>query len=370
MDDEVDLQDPETVMRDARRRFLEGFPGRVRSIGLLFNAMSSPDGGDASQPTVRRMAHQMAGIAGTLGLPAVSETALALEQLVIAGASGQSGVEPAAFERALALLTESCQSDLAKPEPSWARTSEQSAGPRVLLADADEGRRKTIAAWLRNSRYQVSATGDGREAFTHARIDRPAAVILDADAPGIDAPSICRKVKSSPDLADTPVIFMTAKAGEIGGAALGADAHLAKPIDETELLQCLELSVGAREKTAPQPSGFLTFEALALAAQDLFRRDSCALALVRLPAGQESLAVEAIAKVARRADLVAIFDASHAVWLFAGGTESDARLAVNSALSKCPGLRAAVAVAVGPGPRSLEALLAEADPTLNGGQNT
>ena len=370
MEEELDFDDPETVMREARSRFIEAFPGRVRSITMLFSAMGTAQGGaDASEATARRMTHQMAGIAGTLGFPTVSEKASDLEQLVIASASGQTGVRDGDIAHALAELSESFARDLQKPEPAWAKAPERPTGPRVLVVEDDESQRKVVTAWLRSAGYQVTGTGDGSEAVTKARIERPALIILDVDLPGTDGHAICRKLKASPDLANTPVVFMTTRASlndRLTGVALGADDYLIKPVDQAEMILRIGLLVNARAAMPAEPEGaLLTYEAFAFAAQDLLRREAVSLALVRLPRGQESAAASTIAGAAGRTDLVAMFDANHVLWLIPGATEAVATSRISAVVSASPGMAAGVAASPSPGTRSLEALLAAADQQLN-----
>lgn len=370
MEEELDFDDPETVMREARTRFIEAFPGRVRSITMLFNAIGSPDAGaDASQATARRMTHQMAGIAGTLGFPSVSEKASDLEQLVIATATGQTGVGPEDIARALSGLTDSFTRDMEKPAPDWAKPPVRAAGPRVLIVEDDEAQRKVVTAWLRGAGYQVIGTGDGNEAFTRARIDRPALVILDVDLPGIDGHAVCRKIKASPDLANTPVVFMTTRASlndRLTGVALGADDYLIKPIDQAEMLLRIGLLVSARAAEPAEPSGApLTYEAFAFAAQDVLRREAVSLALVRLPRGQEAAGAKAITGAARPSDLVANFDPTHVLWMLPGATDAAAQALVASVVTDSSGMAAGITATTAPGTHSLEALLAEADRKLN-----
>lgn len=370
MEEELDFDDPETVMREARSRFIEAFPGRVRSIAMLFSAMSTPQAGaEASQATARRMTHQMVGIAGTLGFPTVSEKASDLEQLAIAMASGQTGVRDQDITAALDSLTQSFAADMQKPEPAWAKPPASAAGPRVLVVEDDEAQRKVVTAWLRAAGYQVSGTGDGGDAITRARIDRPALIILDVDLPVIDGHAICRKLKALPDLASTPVVFMTTRAtlnDRLTGVALGADDYLIKPVDQTELILRVGLLINARAAGSSEADGgLLTYEAFALAAQERLRREPVSLALIRLPRGQEAETARAIAAAAGQSDMVALFDASHVVWLVAVGAEAEAKSRVDDVVRKAPGVAAGVSSSASPGARSLEALLSETDQRLN-----
>jgi DNA-binding response OmpR family regulator/HPt (histidine-containing phosphotransfer) domain-containing protein len=372
MDEDLDFDDPETVMREARARFIEAFPGRVRSISMLFETLTSESGaGDAaSSATARRLTHQMAGIAGTLGFPSVSEKASALEQLVIATTAAQARVAAVDVERAVAALVDSFGIDMQKPEPAWAKTPEKTTGPRVLLVEDDDAQRQVVASWLRGAGYQVTAISNGGDAFARARVDRPALVVLDIDLPGVDGHAICRKLKSSPDLANTPVVFMTTRAtmtDRLTGVALGADDYLIKPIEQPELILRLKLLLGSRAQAPPAPDsdGLFTYEAFAFAAQEILKTKPAALALLRLPRDQEADAAKAIAAASRQTDIVAMLDATHAVWLLPEATDVVARTRVAQVAKQWPGVAGGVAATTAPGARSLEAVLAEADQQLN-----
>lgn len=371
MDEDLDFDDPETVMREARVRFIEAFPGRVRSISMLFEIMTSPVTGsdETSHATARRLTHQMAGIAGTLGFPSVSEKASALEQLVIAATPGQPGVVADDVLRAISALTESFAADMRTPAPDWAKAPEKATGPRVLLVEDDEGQRQVVGSWLRAAGYQVTSIGNGGEAFARARIDRPGLVLLDIDLPGADGHTICRKLKTSPDLASTPVVFMTTRASmtdRLTGVALGADDYLIKPIEQSELILRLKLLLGARAVAPiPDSSGLFTYEAFAFAAQEILKTKPVSLILLRLPRDHEAEAAKAIAGTSRQSDIVAMFDATHAVWLLPEASDAVAKARVAQVAKRWPGLAAGVAATTAPGVRSLDAMLAEADQQLN-----
>jgi PAS domain S-box-containing protein len=64
-------------------------------------------------------------------------------------------------------------------------------------------------------------------------------ILLDVVMPGMDGFEVCQKLKSDPVTRDIPVVFITAlkedKESRIRALEVGAEAFLAKPIDETEL---------------------------------------------------------------------------------------------------------------------------------------
>lgn len=68
----------------------------------------------------------------------------------------------------------------------------------------------------------------------------PDVVLLDVVMPGMDGFEVCRRLKNNETLRDIPVVFVTALKGDkdsrIKALEVGAEAFLAKPIDESELV--------------------------------------------------------------------------------------------------------------------------------------
>ena len=79
----------------------------------------------------------------------------------------------------------------------------------------------------------------GQEGLKIAVSEDPDVILLDIVMPGMDGFELCRKLKADAKLCDTPVVFVTAIKGDRQSRILalecGAEAFLAKPIDETEL---------------------------------------------------------------------------------------------------------------------------------------
>ena len=369
-DADFDLDDPEAVLREARRNFIDAFPGRLQSVVVLFNVGAS-DRATAPNASLRRLVHQMAGIAGTLGLPAVSERAADLEQLVIAWSDPRLLVTSDDVLGAVAAVQHAFDADLARPAPAWATPPAKPVRARLLVVEDDQDLRNVVAASLRSAGYQVTAIGNGAEVFDRARLERPALVLLDIDLPGLNGHAVCRKLKASPDLSATPVVFMTSRASlndRLTGQALGADDYLIKPIDPAEL--CVRIELLLRDRP-PVPAGvfqaagrLLTYEAFVLAADEVLHREAASLAFMRLPSGTEQDTLTSLATDARSRDVLAHYDGRHALWLLPLAPLAAATERVRAAAARFPGLRASV-VAAQPNTRTLETLLAEIDTRLD-----
>lgn len=90
--------------------------------------------------------------------------------------------------------------------------------------------------------FSVEVCGSGREALDRAEGFRPDLILLDVMMAGMDGPSTLRALRQRPALADTPVVFMTAKVQPHETARyreLGSLAVISKPFDPTTLAETL-----------------------------------------------------------------------------------------------------------------------------------
>ena len=87
--------------------------------------------------------------------------------------------------------------------------------------------------------FEVRCASSGEEALTLLDGDEiPDVILLDVMMPGLDGPSVFARVRERPQLADVPVIFMTAKVQTHELArweSLGASGVIPKPFDPMTL---------------------------------------------------------------------------------------------------------------------------------------
>ena len=92
---------------------------------------------------------------------------------------------------------------------------------------------------LLSERYEVHAVADGRQALEATRQLRPALVLADVMMPHLDGFGLLRAIRDDSALAGTPVILLSARAGEesrVEGLQADADDYLIKPFAARELL--------------------------------------------------------------------------------------------------------------------------------------
>ena len=120
---------------------------------------------------------------------------------------------------------------------------------RILVADDNGDMREYVTRLLR-SRWDVEAVGDGRAALASLRARPPELVLADVMMPGLDGFALLHAVRADPATRDTPVILLSARAGEesrVEGLEAGADDYVTKPFSARELLARVEATLRLRE---------------------------------------------------------------------------------------------------------------------------
>ena len=120
-------------------------------------------------------------------------------------------------------------------------------------SDADG--RAVMVLWLQQSGAAVSEAASIDAAFDAVRLQRPDVIVADADAPRGDAFALVDRLRGDGDAAvrSIPAIAVTAYAraeDRTAALAAGFQAHLTKPVSETEL--CATVAAFGRLARGPQ----------------------------------------------------------------------------------------------------------------------
>lgn len=110
---------------------------------------------------------------------------------------------------------------------------------KVLYVEDDEDIQRIVRMSLeRIGKFTVEVVGDPLTAIERMRAFQPDLVMLDWMMPGMDGPTLFRKMKESPDTGAFPVVFITAKASakELDElTTLGAAGTISKPFSPKDL---------------------------------------------------------------------------------------------------------------------------------------
>jgi DNA-binding response OmpR family regulator len=148
-------------------------------------------------------------------------------------------------------------------------TAEQTL--RVVLVEDDERLARLTAKYLESHGILVTWVADGKAGLNEVLRNRPDAVLLDLQLPGLDGISVCRELRARTDV---PIIIITARdeeADRVLGLELGADDYVAKPFSSRELLARVRAQVRrargrAGPTTRPVEAGDLWLDPAALQA--------------------------------------------------------------------------------------------------------
>jgi len=124
---------------------------------------------------------------------------------------------------------------------------------QILIAEDEPYIVDALSFVLSQAGHAVTAESDGGAVQEALRKTRPDLLILDLMLPGKNGFEILKELKADAEFSQLPVLVLTAK-GQAKDRAmaeqLGADAFIAKPFANSEVLQCAEQLIGQARRTA------------------------------------------------------------------------------------------------------------------------
>lgn len=115
---------------------------------------------------------------------------------------------------------------------------------KIMLIEDDSDLYALLKYNLEKEGFQLVGAQTGKGAVELCRREKPDLVILDIMLPDSDGLDICKGIRSHPELAHIPVIFLTARASEtdrIVGLELGANDYIVKPFFVRELVARIKI---------------------------------------------------------------------------------------------------------------------------------
>ncbi len=104
---------------------------------------------------------------------------------------------------------------------------------KILLVEDNAANRYMETFLLENSGFEVRHAANGAEALQEARVNRPDLILMDIQMPEMDGYEAAQHIRSTPDLADIPIVAVTSYAmiGDRERALqIGFVGYLEKPI--------------------------------------------------------------------------------------------------------------------------------------------
>jgi len=117
---------------------------------------------------------------------------------------------------------------------------------RLLLVEDEAAVRRLMTRMLERSGYETIVAADGEEALARAEEASIDLLVTDVVMPGLDGPGLARRLRER--MPELPVLFLSGYPRDFHPAdANAADAFLAKPFDQHELLEAVERQLDSRQ---------------------------------------------------------------------------------------------------------------------------
>ena len=114
---------------------------------------------------------------------------------------------------------------------------------RIVVADDDMDIRDLVEFKLATLGHEIVTVADGSAAVDACQRGHPDLAVFDIMMPGLTGLEAVREIRKNPDLANMPVILLTARAQQSDvqtGYASGADDYITKPFSPKDLASRVE----------------------------------------------------------------------------------------------------------------------------------
>lgn len=120
---------------------------------------------------------------------------------------------------------------------------------RILVCDDETHITRAVGMKLDRAGFNVETVPHGRAAWEAIERDPPALLITDCQMPHMSGLQLARRVRSTPEIRNLPVILLTAKGFELDEEQLKSELDIArvvlKPFSPRELLETVREVLGA-----------------------------------------------------------------------------------------------------------------------------
>ncbi len=109
----------------------------------------------------------------------------------------------------------------------------------ILCVDDEHDILDILSYNLKKEGYNVYTADGGEKALPIVDKVKPDLVLLDIMMPGIDGLEVCKRIRNTPHVRDTHIIFLTAKSDEVDeilGLEFGADDYITKPFSPRKIV--------------------------------------------------------------------------------------------------------------------------------------
>ena len=120
----------------------------------------------------------------------------------------------------------------------------------ILVVDDLPASRRLLVTFL-GDEYRVIEAADGPQCLDMAARERPDLVLLDLSLPGLDGIKVIERIRSDPEIGNTPIFALTAhtlKEYQRKAVEAGCNEYLVKPFGLDELKDLVDRTLDTRDE--------------------------------------------------------------------------------------------------------------------------
>lgn len=131
----------------------------------------------------------------------------------------------------------------------------------ILVIDDDEQMLQLVSMMLRRGGHRSILANTPQQGLAQLAAQKPDLVVLDVMMPGMSGYELCRQIRARAELADLPILILSARSQEVdrqAGLQSGATDYLSKPVMAQSLLQRIAEILSQRPTASRSPEeGFV-----------------------------------------------------------------------------------------------------------------
>ena len=134
------------------------------------------------------------------------------------------------------------------------------APKKILIVEDEKEILDLVKLYLEKEGYRTCTAMTGLDGLKQVKSEHPDLIVLDLMLAEMDGLEVCKRIRTDPHTAMTPIIMLTAKAEEsdtIVGLEVGADDYVTKPFSPKALVARVKAMFRRLERKEEGPTRFL-----------------------------------------------------------------------------------------------------------------
>jgi two-component system cell cycle response regulator len=229
----------ENIMNRARAIFLRDLEQKAGPIQTALTRLETDGADREALDTLYHFAHTLKGSGKMVELWKIAELAAEIGTTITLVKDYQVELNQGMREFLKERLAEIMRETTIDFRLGESFVCPNSGDKNIMIVDDDPAITELLRENLTHNGFKVTVCQDTAAAEGRMAVEQPDLIVLDILFPSGDGIDFCRRIRSNPQWAIVPVIFLTVKGelqDKLAGFSTGADDYLCKPFKVEELL--------------------------------------------------------------------------------------------------------------------------------------